>query len=101
MLADESTPLPCGPPVIQDRSLTLIFARLIIILASRGLVASDGTMTIFDVRAVRTCALTTVHFVAAVWASVHLSFSGQNKSPRQQWLGTTVRHKASPGQFLI
>jgi len=88
MLADESTPLPCGPPVIQDRSLTLLAERLII-LASCGLVASDGTITIFDVRAVGTCALTTVHFIVAVWASVHVVFSGQNNFPadgrREDW----------------
>src|SRR6266566_430286 len=29
MLADESTPLPCGPPVIQDRSFVLAGALLV------------------------------------------------------------------------
>jgi hypothetical protein len=80
MLADESTPLPCGPPVIQDKSLTLIAERLII-LASCGLVASDGTITTFDIGAVGTCALTTVYFIVAVWARVHVVFSGQNNLP--------------------
>src|SRR2546422_9216276 len=29
MLADESTPLPCGPPVIQERSFVLAGALLV------------------------------------------------------------------------
>src|SRR2546428_8114599 len=81
MLADESTPLPCGPPVIQDRSLTLTIARLIV-LASGGLVVADCAVTAFILGAVGTRTLTAVHFIAAVWASVHVAFSGQNNLPR-------------------
>src|SRR3989442_14340292 len=80
MLADESTPLPCGPPVIQDRSLTLMLARLII-LASRRLIVSDSAFAGYVFCAVGACTLTTVYLIIAVWASIHVVFSGQNNLP--------------------
>src|SRR5436309_3278930 len=80
ILADESSPLPCGPPVIQDRSLTLAIARLIV-LASSGLVVADCAVTAFILGAVWTCAPTAVYLIVAVWACVHVVFSGQNHIP--------------------
>src|SRR5690349_4881375 len=97
MLADESTPLPCGPPVIQERSLTLILDRLIA-LPSCGLVVSDGAIAAFDVCAIGTCALTTVHLIIAIWAGIDQIFSGQNQSPAQTplHLSFDIRLHAEP-----
>src|SRR5207245_11071610 len=80
MLADESTPLPCGPPVIQERSLTVAIA-LLVVLASRCLVVADCTIAAFILCAVGTCTLTSVYFRVAIWASVDVAFSGQNNLP--------------------
>src|SRR5438445_12319567 len=89
MLAEESTPLPCGPPVIQDRSLTLTIARLTV-LASRSLVVAVCPVTSFILRGVGTRTLTAVHFIVGVWASIDVTFSGQNNPPAhnryERWL---------------